>query len=129
MGINTKEYCGTIVMTVNGVEYEIDTLDTSTKTGNKIVSTMNSKRRALGSACGTKEHSLDIGAFIPMDGSEPDWDNMTGATIVIYPACGTGGKREIYSGCTTEEVGGSYKTSDGASARKIKMHSLDKEIV
>lgn len=128
MGITTKEYCGTIVMTVNGTEYEIRSVSPTVKTGNKIVPTMNSKKRALGSSCGSKEIAIDIEAFIPMDGSEPDWDNMTGATIVIYPACGTGGKREIYSGCTTEEVGSKYTVSDSA-VRSIKMHALDKEVV
>lgn len=128
MGINNKEYCGTIVMEVNGVEYEVVSVDPSVKTGNKTVQTMNSKKRALGSACGIKELSLNIEAAIPMDGSEPDWINMKGATITIYPACGTGGKREIYTGCTVEEVGSKYGVGKEA-ARTIQMHALDLKIV
>lgn len=128
MGISNKEYCGTIVMSVNGVEYEVKSVKPNLKTGNKIVQTMNSKKRALGTSCGSKEISLDIEAYIPLDGSEPDWDNMKGATITIYPACGSGGKREIYIGCTTEEVGGTYGVNEAAT-RSIKMHALDKEVV
>ncbi|TCS38479.1 hypothetical protein EDC30_102218 [Paucimonas lemoignei] len=128
MGISNKEYCGTIVMTVNGAEYEVRSVKPTLRTGHKIVTTMNSKKRALGTSCGSKEVSLDIEAYIPLDGSEPDWDNMKGATIVCYPACGTGGKREIYIGCTTEEVGSSYNVGDSA-VRSIKMHALDKEVV
>jgi hypothetical protein len=126
MPISNKEYCGTIVMTVNGIEYEINSVKPTLTTGAKPVKTMNSKKRALGSSCGSKEIMLDIEAFIPLDGSEPDWDNMRGATIVVYPACGSGGRREIYIGCTTEEVGSTYSV-DNAAVRAIKMHALDKE--
>jgi hypothetical protein len=128
MGINTKEYCGTIVMEVNGTEYDVVSVDTTVKTGNKPVPTMNSKKRALGTACGTKEISLRLECAIPLDGSEPDWENMKNATITIYPACGTGGKREIYSGVTVEEVGGKYGVSKEA-VREISAHALDKQVV
>lgn len=128
MGMNTKEYCGTIVMEVNGVEYEVVSVDTTVKTGNKAVKTMNPKKRALGTSCGVKEFSLRLECAIPLDSSEPDWENMKNATITIYPACGTGGKREIYSGCTTEEVGGKYGV-DKEAVREITMHALDKQVV
>lgn len=128
MGITNKEYCGTIVMEVNGVEYEVSSVEPTTKTGKKTVLTMNSQKRALGTACGVTEHSLKVEACIPMDGSEPDWQNMEGATITIYPACGQGGKREIYIGCTTEEVGGKYEVNKEA-VRSITMHALDKQVV
>jgi hypothetical protein len=128
MGIRNKEYCGTIVMTVNGQEYEVASVKPTVTTGAKVVKTMNSKKRALGSSCGSKEIAIDIEAYIPLDGSEPDWDNMRNATIVCYPACGTGGKREIYIGCTSEEVGSTYSL-DNAAVRAIKMHALDKEVV
>jgi hypothetical protein len=127
MGIQNKEYCGTIVMEVNGVEYEISSVDPNIKTGNKVVPSMNSQKRALGTTSGTKEISLKVEAFIPLDGSEPDWDNMKNATITIYPAA-PGGKREIYIGCTTEEVGSKYTVGKEA-VRSISMHALDKQVV
>ena len=71
---------------------------------------------------------MAIEAAIPLDNSEPDWDNMKGATITIYPACGTTGKREIYTGCTTEEVGSKYGVGSEAT-RSITMHALDKQVV
>ena len=73
MAIQNKEYCGTIVLEVNGVEYDVTSVSPSVKTNNKTVLTMNSKRRALGSSCGVKEISLQIEAAIPLDNSEPDW--------------------------------------------------------
>lgn len=128
MAIQNKEYCGTIVLEVNGVEYDVTSVSPSVKTNNKTVLTMNSKRRALGSSCGVKEISLQIEAAIPLDNSEPDWENMKGATITIYPACGTGGKREIYTGCTTEDVGSKYGIGSEAT-RSITMHAIDKQVV
>lgn len=127
MGIQNKEYVGTIVMEVNGVEYEISSVDPNIKTGNKVVPSMNSQKRALGTTTGAKEISLKVEAFIPLDGSEPDWDNMKNATITIYPAS-AGGKREIYIGCTTEEVGSKY-TVNKEAVRSITMHALDKQVV
>lgn len=125
MGITNKDYAGTIVMTVDGVEYEIKSVKPTVKTGAKIVPTMNSKKRSLGTSSGTKEYSLDVEAYIPLDGTEPDWENMKGGTIVIYPV-EPGGKREIYIACTTEEVGGSFAVGETAT-RSIKMHALDKQ--
>jgi hypothetical protein len=127
MPIAEKDYAGTIVMTVNGVEYEMKSISPTTKTGKKIVPTMNSKKRSLGSSSGTKEHSLDAEAYVPLDGSEPDWENMEGGTIVLYPA-DPGGKREIYIGCSVEEVGSKYAVGETA-VRSIKMHALDKQVV
>lgn len=128
MAIKNKEYCGTIVLEVNGVEYDVISVSPTTTTGKKTVLTMNSKQRALGTACGVKEHKLAIEAPVPLDGSEPNWDDMVGATITLYPACGTRGKREIYSGCTVEEVGAKY-TVNSEAVRSITMHALDKQIV
>lgn len=125
MGIENKEYCGTIVMEVNGEEYDVVSVSPTVKTGRKVVPTMNSKRRALGSSCGSKEYTLRVEAAIPLDGSEPDWENMENATITIYPACGQGGKREVYTGCSVEEVGDSYGVGKEAT-RSITLHSLDK---
>src|SRR5450830_955053 len=125
MGMTNKEYAGTIIMTVNGVEYECKSIKPNVKTGAKPVLTMNSQKRALGTSSGTKEYSLDIEVYIPLDGSEPDWDNMADGTIVCYPS-ESGGKREIYVACTTEEVGSTYGVGETA-ARSIKMHALDKQ--
>lgn len=124
MTIENKEYCGTIVLEVNGIEYETVSVDTTTKTNAKSVPTMNSKLRSLGSIRGTKEHELKLEMLVPCDGDEPDWINLRDGTLTLYPACGSGGKREIYVGCTTEEVGSKYQVGKEA-VRSITMHALD----
>ncbi|WP_076591979.1 hypothetical protein [Herminiimonas arsenitoxidans] len=128
MGIKNKDYCGTIVLEIDGQEYDVVSVTPNVKTGNKTVQTMNSKRRALGSSCGVIEIALKIEAAIPLDKSEPDWIKMRNATMTIYPACGVGGKREIYTGCTTEEVGSAYTVGKEA-VRSISLHALDLQVV
>lgn len=125
MAIANKEYCGTIVLLVNGREHECMSVDTDMKNTAKLVKTMNSKNRALGGTCGSKEYDLKIQVPVPLDGDEPDWDNLKLATINIYPACGDGGKTESYTGCFTTGVSSKYKV-DGEAMRDITMHALDK---
>lgn len=125
MPINNKEYCGTIVFEVDSKEYEIMSVDVTQRTGRKLVKTMNSKKRALGSSCGSMEYSLKVEAGIPLDGSEPNWAAMQNGTITIYPACGSSSKREIFTGCFVEEVGSKY--NDGSEAkRSLSIGALDK---
>jgi hypothetical protein len=127
MGATNKQYAGTIILTVNGSEYEVKSVSPNTKTGVKGVPTMNSKGRALGTSSGVVEYAIDIEAYIPLDGSEPLWETMKGATIAIYPA-DPGGNNEIYMDCSTQEVG--TKSGVGETAtRSIKMIALDKQIV
>lgn len=128
MAIENKEYCGTIVLEVDGKEHETISVDTTVKISAKLVKTMNSKKRALGKTCGTREYDLKLQVPVPLDGEEPDWDNMENATLKIYPACGTGGKSEQYVGCFTVEVGSKYKV-EGEAVRDITMHALDKQVI
>jgi hypothetical protein len=127
MGATNKQYAGTIILTVNGMEYEVKSVNPNTKTGVKAVATMNSQKRALGTSSGVVEYAIDIEAYIPLDGSEPQWETMTGATIAIYPV-DPGGNNEIYMDCSTLEVG--TKSGVGETAtRSIKMIALDKQTV
>lgn len=128
MAINNKDYCGTIVMLVNGKEHECMSVDTDMKSTAKLVKTMNSKRRALGGTCGSKEYDLKIQVPIPLDGDEPDWENLSQATINIYPACGQKGKTQSYTGCFTTGVSTKFKV-DGEAMRDITMHALDKQVL
>ena len=127
MGAINKDYAGTIIMTVNGMEYEVKSVNSTVKTGVKGVPTMNSKNRVLGTSSGVVEYELSIEAYIPLDGSEPQWETMKGATITNYPV-DPGGNVEIFIACSTQEVG--TKSGVGETAtRSIKMIALDKQTV
>lgn len=118
-----EEYAGAIVLEVDGKEVEVVDLNVNTKTGRKLVKTMNKTGRAKGFAKGIAEYDLSITVVIPLTG-DIDWDAIEGAKLVIYPAS-AGGKRESYRDCFTLETGEKYSV-DNEARRDIKMAALSK---
>lgn len=120
-----QEYLGAIVMEVNGQEVEIESLDVTTKTGRKLVKTMNKTGRAKGFAKGVGEIDLKVTAVIPLSG-DIDWAGLQGVKISIYPLS-AGGKRTSYLDCFTIDVGKKY-TVDGEAKQDLSMAAL-REVV
>lgn len=121
-----QEYLGAIVMEVNGQEVEIESLDVTTKTGRKLVKTMNKTGRARGFSRGIEEIDLKVTAVIPLNGGDIDWKGIEGAKIVVYPLS-AGGKRTAYYDCFTIDVGKKY-TVDGEAKQDLSMAAL-KEVI
>lgn len=117
-----KEYEGTIVMEVDGVEVEIESFDVTYKTGRKLVKTMNKTGRPTGYTKGVSEITLKITAVVPVTG-DIDWDNIVGAKITKYPV--GGGQRTSFLDCFTTELGRKYKV-DGEAMQDISMSALRK---
>lgn len=118
-----EEYVGAIVMEVDGQEVDVESVDTTTRTGRKLVKTMNRTRRAKGIARGISEYELKVTAVIPRN-SRIDWDNIEGARITLYPVDGQG-QREIYLDCFTTEAGAKYQVDNEAKI-DISMGALRK---
>lgn len=114
------EYQGTIVMEVDGVEIDIESVDTTEKTGRKVVKSMNKTGRARGYTKGIGDIELKVSAMIPVTG-DLDWANIVGAKITIYPV--GGGQRISYLDCFTTEVGRKYKV-DGEAKQDLSMVAL-----
>ncbi len=119
------EYLGMVVMEVNGLEVEIETLSVTTKTGRKPVKTMNKNGRAAGFAKGIEEIDLKVTAVIPLTGGI-DWGGIQGAKITVYPQS-VGGKRTSYLDCFTIDVGEKYDVSSEAKL-DLSMVALRKVI-
>lgn len=119
------EYLGAIIMEIDGQEIEIESCDATTKTGRKLVKTMNKSGRAKGFARGIAEFDLKVAAVIPLTG-DIDWGAIEGAKITIYPQT-AGGKRTSYIDCFTLDVGEKYQV-DGEARRDISMQALNKVI-
>ncbi|MGZ8221776.1 MAG: hypothetical protein ACXWT0_09030 [Methylobacter sp.] len=115
------EYLGSIVMEIDGQEIEIESLDVTSKTGRKLVKTMNKTGRAKGFAKGIAEIDLKVTAVIPLAG-DIDWAGIEGAKITIYPLT-AGGQRTTYQDCFTIDVGEKY-TVDNEAKRDLTMASL-----
>ncbi|MDF0604642.1 phage tail protein [Neisseriaceae bacterium TC5R-5] len=118
-----KEYAGSIILEVNGQEIDVIDLNVSSKTGRKLVKTMNSSGRARGFARGISEYELSVTVSIPLSG-ELDWEAIEGAKLTEYPMA-LGGKRTSYLDCFTLEVGEKYGV-DNEARRDIKLLSLRK---
>ncbi len=121
MGI---DYVGLMVLEIDGQDYDVESLDTTDKTGRKPVKTMNRTGKAKGSAKGTAEFNLKITVPIPETG-EPDWWNMKNAKLTIDPV-DSGAKRVSYTGCCVEEVGSKYVV-DGEAKRDLTLFALDRK--
>ncbi|MCG8993214.1 phage tail protein [Laribacter hongkongensis] len=114
-----QEYAGAIVLEVDGKEVEVIDLGVNTRTGRKLVKTMNKTGRAKGIA----EYDLSVTVAIPLTG-DLDWEAVEGAKLTVYPAS-SGGQRESYLDCFTTEVGEKYSV-DNEARRDLKLQALRK---
>jgi len=118
-----QEYAGAIVLEVDGKEVEVIDLGVNTRTGRKLVKTMNKTGRAKGFAKGIAEYDLSVTVAIPLTG-DLDWEAVEGAKLTVYPAS-SGGQRESYLDCFTTEVGEKYSV-DNEARRDLKLQALRK---
>lgn len=118
-----EEYVGSIVMEIDSQEIEITDLDVQTITGRKLVKTMNKTGKAKGFSRGIATYELSVSAVIP-DDDEPDWENLEGVKVSIYPL-NKSSKRTSYLDCFTTEVGEKY-TVDNEAKVDIKLAALRK---
>jgi hypothetical protein len=115
-----REYQGMIIMEVDGVEVEVETLNITKKSGRKVVKVMNKTGRATGFTRGIADIDIDCSAVIPLTG-DLAWGDIVGAKITVYPL--GGGQRVSYLDCFTTEVGKKYKV-DGEAKQDLKMVAL-----
>lgn len=116
-------YVGQIVMSINGTDYDVKSLDDTVKTGRTVVKTMNRSGRPKGTAAGTAEYDLRVSVAIPKSG-EPKWEAMVDAKITIEPLDG-GGKRETWTGVSLVEMGSKYSL-EGEAVRDLTLVALNK---
>ena len=110
-------------MEIDSQEIEITDLDVQTITGRKLVKTMNKTGKAKGFSRGIATYELSVSAVIP-DDDEPDWENLEGVKVSIYPL-NKSSKRTSYLDCFTTEVGEKY-TVDNEAKVDIKLAALSK---
>lgn len=116
-------YVSNAFLDLDGQEVEVVSINATTRTGRKLVKTMNRSGRAKGHSKGIAEYDLKVTVAVP-DGEEPDWDNITDSRITITPDM-AGKQRTTYLGCFSIEVGESYSV-DNELRRDISMGALRK---
>lgn len=115
-------YVGQIVLSINGTDYDIKSLDDTLKTGRVVVRTMNRTGRPKGTSAGMEEYDLRVSVAIPKSG-EPNWRAMQDAKVTIEPLDG-GGKRQSWTGVSLVEMGSKYAL-EGEATRDLTLSALN----
>ncbi|UPG87029.1 hypothetical protein L2Y94_06640 [Luteibacter aegosomatis] len=115
-------YVGLIVLEIDGTEYEVVSLSTTENTNRKVVKTMNSSGRPLGTSKGVADYSLTVNVAIPKTG-EPNWSTLIDGKITAYPQDG-GGLRETWTGVHLVTKGSTYNL-DNEATRELQLSALN----
>jgi len=116
-----KEYAGAMVLEIDGLEVEVVSLTTTTRTGKKPVKVMNRSQLVGGFARGIQEYELRATVAIPFE-LDFAWEGIEGAKLTIFPAS-PGGKRVSYLDCVATEIGEEYSV-DNEARRDISLFAI-----
>ena len=117
-----EEAVGSIVMSVDGQEYDCSKFTSKKTTGNKRILTMNRKLKAKFKAKGITVYDLTCSVVIPDGKDTVDWDGVEGIRISIESP--TGGFRETYTDCEVQEYTDSYDVN-GETMRDLTLFAMD----
>jgi hypothetical protein len=119
--MSEADVVGTIVLTVDGREFDCASVSPKFVTGKKAVATMNRQGRTRKKTKTTSSITLSLEVIIPESG-DIDWANIEDGRITVESL--DGGHRATYTGCESTDVSESYKL-DGEAMRSIEMFALD----
>ena len=117
-----EEAVGSIVMSVDGQEYDCSKFTSKKSTGKKRILTMNRKLKAKFKAKGITVYDLTCSVVIPDGKDTVDWDGVEGIRISIESP--TGGFRETYTDCEVQEYSDSYDVN-GETMRDLTLFAMD----
>ena len=117
-----EEAVGSIVMSVDGQEYDCSKFTSKKTTGNKRILTMNRKLKAKFKAKGITVYDLTCSLVIQEGKDTVDWDRVEGIRISIESP--TGGFRETYTDCEVQEYSDSYDVN-GETMRDLTLFAMD----
>ncbi len=118
-----EQAVGSIILGVNGEEYDCASCEVQHSTGRKPVPTMNREQKIKYVSAGIKTWTLSVAVVIPDGKDDIDWDAITDARISIESV--TGNHRTTYIDCSTTEVSDSYSV-EGETRRNLSLFALDK---
>jgi uncharacterized protein YunC (DUF1805 family) len=122
----TEEFCGAVVLEVDGQEIDCTSLSVQVSTGRSAVKTMNRKRQIAGFKQGVTTYELSLTVVVPKDGKEPNWAGIERGKVTRETIDGTG-ERVSYLDCFTVSVGHTFDVDNEArksitmiAAREVK---------
>lgn len=117
-----EEAVSTIVMSVDGLEYDCAKFNSTKGNGKKRILTMNRKLKAKYKSGGIKIYDITCSVVIPDGKDSVDWDNLEDARISIESP--SGGFRETYIDCSVITATDSYAV-DGETLRDLTLFAMD----
>ena len=114
---------GTIVLSIDGDEYDVTSFAPTERTGKVEKPTMNRQRRTKHVAQGNKSYAFSLEVVIPDGKDLVDWTAIEDARLSIESP--EGGFRETYIDCHITEQSATYSVS-GETMRSLSGFALDK---
>lgn len=118
----SEESVGAIVLSVDGLDYDVSRVHAAITTGNRVIPTMNRKLRAKYKAKGITTFQLTASVVIPNGKDSVKWASLDDARISIESPDGK--YRETFIDCNVTSVGNSYDVN-GETMRDLEMFCLD----
>lgn len=113
---------GSIVMSFNGLDYDVSRLGTSITTGNRPIATMNRQQRVKYKSKGITTYELTATVVIPDGKDTMQWLQVDDARISIESP--SGNYRETFIDCNVTSVGATYDLN-GETVRELQLFCLD----
>lgn len=113
---------GSIVMSFNGLDYDVSRLGTSITTGNRPIATMNRQQRVKYKSKGITTYELTATVVIPDGKDTVQWLQVDDARISIESP--SGNYRETFIDCNVTSVGATYDLN-GETVRELQLFCLD----
>ncbi|MGY3823089.1 hypothetical protein [Acinetobacter haemolyticus] len=117
-----EDAVSTIVMSIDGLEYDCARFGATKSTGNKRIPTMNRHLKAKYKSSGIKLYDITCAVVIPDGKDTVDWDNLEDARISIESP--TGGFRETYMDCNVISASDAYDVN-GETLRDLSLFAMD----
>ncbi|MDO7521166.1 hypothetical protein V8P49_06780 [Acinetobacter baumannii] len=118
----SEDAVGSIVMSFNGLDYDVSRLGTSITTGNRPIATMNRQQRVKYKARGITTYELTATVVIPDGKDTVQWLQVDDARISIESP--SGNYRETFIDCNVTSVGATYDLN-GETVRELQLFCLD----
>ncbi|MFW2163049.1 hypothetical protein ACG93T_17010 [Acinetobacter beijerinckii] len=113
---------GSIVMSVDGLEYDCASLSVNQTVNNKPIPTMNRRQRIKYVASGIRVYEISCSVVIPDGKDTVDWAEVENVRISVESV--TGNFRETYIDCGITSIGSSYDVN-GETKRDLSLYACD----
>lgn len=114
---------GSIVLSLDGQEYDCTSLNVNEAINRKPIPTMNRRRRINFVASGIRTYELTCSVVIPDGKDSIDWAEVEDVRISVESP--TGNFRETYTDCGVTSIGSAYDVN-GETKRDLTLYACDK---